>query len=61
MAGGVTGGEKDGLVFRLRFGEGIGAPRIPVDGVMGVLEEVGALLVGQAVGGHGKLLDAGIL
>ena len=50
VAGGVADAEEDGLVFRAGFFEGFGAPREPVDGIVGVLEEVGAGLVGESVG-----------
>jgi hypothetical protein len=43
VAGGVAHGEKDGLVFPFRCSEGFFAPGVPVHGVKGVLEEVGAL------------------
>jgi hypothetical protein len=49
VAGGVADGEEDRLVFGQRPLERLLAPRIPVDGVVGVLEEVWACLLGQAV------------
>ena len=52
VAGGIADAEEDGFIFRLGLFEGFRAPGIPVDGVVGVLEEVGAGLVGESVG-HG--------
>ncbi len=49
VAGGVADGEEDGQVARARFGEGLVAPRPPVDRVVRVLEQVRALLEGQPV------------
>ncbi len=40
MAGGVADGEEDRLVFGLRLGERVIAPGVPIDRVLGVLEEV---------------------
>ena len=50
VAGGVADAQQDGLVLAPRFFEGIVAPRVPVDRVVRVLEQIGALLVNQAVG-----------
>ncbi len=49
VAGGVADGEEDRLVFLARLGERLLAPGIPVDRVVGVLEEVRALLGGEVV------------
>jgi len=38
VAGGVARGEKDEFVFFAGFVEGFLPPRVPVDGVAGVLE-----------------------
>jgi hypothetical protein len=51
MAGGIADGKEDGLVLRARFGEGLVAPREPVDGVVGVLKKVGGFFAGEAVRG----------
>jgi len=48
----VPNGQEDGLVLLARFRERRVAPRAPVDGVVLVLAQVRALLVGEAVG-HG--------
>ncbi len=50
MAGRVADGEEDRPVLPSRPLERLGSPRIPVDRVIGVLEEVGARFVGEAVG-----------
>jgi hypothetical protein len=50
VAGGVAHGEEDGLVLTFRCCESLFAPGIPVDGIRGVLEEIGALLGEEAIG-----------
>ncbi len=50
VAGGVADAQQDRLVFALRSLKSLGSPRVPVDGVVRVLEEVGARFVGEAVG-----------
>ena len=52
VARGVADREEDRPVEQLRPGERVAAPREPVDRVVGVLEQVGARLAGEAVG-HG--------
>ena len=49
VAGGVADGEQDRLVLGAGPLEGLVAPRVPVDGVVLVLLEVGARLVRQSV------------
>ena len=46
----VADRDEHGAVLLARAGERLLAPRVPVDGVLGVLEEVGGGLAGQAVG-----------
>ncbi len=41
-----------GFVFAARSFERFGAPRVPIDWIVGVLLEVWALLVNEAVGWH---------
>ena len=57
VAGGVADREQDRLVLGARPRERLVAPRVPVDRVVGVLEQVRARLLGQAVheatGGQG--------
>ena len=50
MAGGVTDAEKDRFVLVARFLQRLFAPRIPFHGVAGVLEQIGAGFIDQAVG-----------
>ncbi len=50
VAGRVADREQDRLVLASRSLERLGPPRVPVDRVLGVLEEVGAGLVREAVG-----------
>ena len=50
VAGGVADRHEHRLVGGGRRGERLVAPRIPVDRVVGVLQQVGAALVDQAVG-----------
>ena len=45
MTGGVTDGKENGLIFTTSQFKGFIAPRIPVDGVMGMLQEVGGLFM----------------
>jgi hypothetical protein len=54
VAGRVADRQEDRLVLGRRFGEGFGAPRVPVDRIVGVLSQVGAGFCSQAVGVHGK-------
>ena len=49
VAGRVADREKDGLVFPACPGKGFFAPRVPIDGVVRVLEQIGRLLVEQPV------------
>ena len=49
VARGVADREEDRPVLLARAGERLLAPRVPVDGVVGVLEEVRARLVGEAI------------
>ena len=50
VAGRVADREQDRLVLRAGALERVIPPRVPVDGVVGVLEEVGAGLLGEPVG-----------
>ena len=47
VAGGIADGKEDRLILAARLFERFVAPRIPVHGVVGVLPEVGALLVAR--------------
>src|SRR3990172_9255929 len=49
MAGGIADGEQNGLVLAPGLFERFLAPGIPVDGVSGVLQEVGAGFLREAV------------
>jgi hypothetical protein len=42
MAGGVSNGEENGFIFLLCSTQSFFSPRIPINGVVGVLEEIGA-------------------
>ena len=56
VAGRVADREQDGPVLGARAGERLLAPGIPVDGVVGVLQEVGAGLLRESVrAGHGAV------
>ncbi len=50
MAGVIADRQKDRLVLAFGLGEGLFSPRVPVDGVVGVQEQVRTLFVDQAVG-----------
>jgi hypothetical protein len=62
MAGGVSDRQQDESVFVFRSLEGFWPPGIPIHWIVGVLEEIGTGLVGEAVGlwGHADLV-AGVL
>ena len=49
VAGGVADAEKNWFVFSFGFVESFLTPRIPVHGVVSVLEQVGAFLVYQPI------------
>ena len=49
MAGGVADGQEDRLVFLTRLLKRFLAPRIPVDGVIGVLPQIGRGFVEKPV------------
>ncbi len=46
--------EEDRLAGALRLRQGLLPPRVPIDGVVGVLAQVGAGLLGEAVGHDGQ-------
>jgi hypothetical protein len=50
VTGGVTNGEKDGLVFLSGDIKSLLAPGIPVYRIMGMLEEIGALFGEETIG-----------
>ncbi len=50
ITGGVSHRQENGFVFAARPFYGLGAPGIPLDGVVDVEQEVGAGFVGQVVG-----------
>ena len=58
VAGGVADGEEDRPVLVARARERLIAPRVPVDGIVRVLEEVRAGLVGQAVHGARPMISS---
>jgi hypothetical protein len=49
MTGGVSDGEEYGLIFGFGFGKGFVTPWIPVNGVMGMLEQVGGFFLRKFV------------
>ena len=49
VAGGITDRQQDRLVFAARFFQRFRAPRVPVDRVVGVLQQVGTGLAGEVV------------
>ena len=54
VTGGVADGEKDGLVLSLGLGKGLVGPGVPVDRVVGMLQQVGGVFQDQAVGIGGR-------
>jgi hypothetical protein len=52
VAGGVADGEEYRLVFLTGLLEGIGAPGVPIHGIVRVLQQIGTLLLCQAIGMH---------
>jgi hypothetical protein len=53
MAGGVADAKEDGAVEFASLGERFRAPRVPVDRIVGVLFEIRAGFVDEAIGGRG--------
>jgi hypothetical protein len=49
MAGRIPYGEKDRLVLRPGTIQRLSSPGIPIHGIVGVLKEIGALLLEEAV------------
>jgi hypothetical protein len=50
MASEIANGEKDRFVLLARFFEGLLSPRIPVNGIVGVQEQIGTFRVNEPVG-----------
>jgi hypothetical protein len=50
MAGRIADAQKNGLVFPARPAERLVAPRIPIDRIMLVLQQVRRLLAREAIG-----------
>src|SRR5579872_6047636 len=59
VARGVANGEENWLVLASGFFKRFLTPGKPVHRIVGVLQQIGALLVGEAIGGHAALLLAG--
>jgi len=49
VAGGVADGEKDRAVAGLRLGERLQAPRAPMHGIVGVLQQIGRGLIAEEI------------
>jgi len=49
VAGGIADGEQDRLVFPPGLSQGFFPPRIPVHGIMGMLQEIRAGLVDEVI------------
>ncbi|NJC26452.1 hypothetical protein GGR27_001951 [Lewinella antarctica] len=58
MAGRVADADENGFVFADGAGQGGVVPGVPVDGVVGVLEKVGAGFFAQVIDGRGLVLVA---
>ena len=58
VATGVTDGEKNQLVFAFGGGQRLLAPRVPVDRVVGMVQQIGRVLQNQSVGIPGHPLGA---
>ena len=54
MTSGVANGYQDGFVFFACSRQSLWAPRIPIHGVVRVLQEVGTLGMEQSICGHGN-------
>ena len=52
MAGGIADRQQDGLIRFLRFLERRFAPDAPMDGIVGVLQQIRTGGLAQLVGGH---------
>jgi hypothetical protein len=61
MAGRVTDGQEDWLVFVPCFLQSLLSPGIPVNGIIGVLEQIGAGLVLKFVGHKKDLWLIGLI
>ena len=59
VAGRVPDREEDGLLLRLRASEGFRAPRVPVDRIVLVLEQVRTLFAREPIGHGGTITPAG--
>jgi hypothetical protein len=59
VASGIAAGKQDGFIFGFGFSKGFVAPGVPIDRVVGVLEEIRGGFVDQAVGvlGFGHFID----
>jgi hypothetical protein len=55
VTGRVSDAEKDELVLLFGLCKGLLSPRIPIDGIAGVLQEVRGFFSGQAVGFPGPV------
>ena len=53
VAGGIADGEEDGFVLGQGLGEGLLVPGVPIHGIVGVLQEIGAFFVYESIGCHG--------
>jgi hypothetical protein len=54
VAGRVADGYQDGFVFFTCSRQSLWTPRIPIHGIMGMLQQVRTLGMKESVGGHGK-------
>ena len=57
VTGGIAHRQQDRLVLFLRRRQRVGSPAVPVDGIVGVLQQVGAGFFGEAISGHTGLSD----
>jgi hypothetical protein len=65
VASGVADGDKDGFAFIPCPAERSLSPRVPIDGIFGMLQQIGTFFENQAivtltsVGGEGAKVDSG--
>src|SRR5438874_9378287 len=55
MAGGIADRQKDQLVLRLGAGQRLRPPRIPIDGVILMLKQIGRRFASESIGHAGSL------
>jgi hypothetical protein len=50
VTGGIANGQKYGLIFLLRLLKRLISPGIPIHGIIGMLQQIGAFLMDEPIG-----------